>query len=61
MKAFVLIVTFAAGGAPQGDRTERIAGFDDYQYPPPERCTRSGAGSACQRTSLIASGDRQAS
>jgi hypothetical protein len=31
MKAFVLIVTFAAGGAPQGDRTERIAGFDDYQ------------------------------
>ena len=31
MKAFVLIVTFAAAGATEGDRTERIAGFDDYQ------------------------------
>jgi hypothetical protein len=37
MKAFVLIVTFAAAGATEGDRTERIAGFDDYQatlHPP---------------------------
>jgi hypothetical protein len=31
MKAFVLIVTFAAAGPTEGDRTERIAGFDDYQ------------------------------
>jgi hypothetical protein len=31
MKAFVLIVTFAAAGATEGDRTERIASFDDYQ------------------------------
>jgi hypothetical protein len=31
MKAFVLIVTFAAAGAADGGRTARIALFDDYQ------------------------------
>jgi hypothetical protein len=31
MKAFVLIVTFAAAGPTDAGRTERIALFDDYQ------------------------------
>jgi hypothetical protein len=31
VKAFVLIVTFAATGGTGGVRTERIASFDDYQ------------------------------
>ena len=31
MKAFVLIVTFAAAGGAGDEHTERIANFDDYQ------------------------------
>jgi hypothetical protein len=31
MKAFVLIVTFAAAGGAADEHTERIANFDDYQ------------------------------
>jgi hypothetical protein len=31
MKAFVLIVTFAAADPTEGGRTESIASFDDYQ------------------------------